>query len=217
MPRPRQTEEQRGETQRAQRDRIVRALADCIVQRGYGATTIADIAASARTSKSTVYAHFADKEEVFLALYSRAADRVLAVIAGADAEAKAAGLDWRERVRANTQAYLSAMAGGHELTRWLLIETQAVSPRALQLRREVLERYGRLLGRLARELARENPELRVPSRTLLIGAIGGFNELMLRAVESGGTPRLPGLTDAATELLCALLSAGPGSPPGPRR
>lgn len=210
MPRRPLTVQQRAEAGAQQRRRIIRALADCIVARGYSATTIADVAGSARTSKSTVYAHFADKEAVFLALYSQAADRVLAVIAGTDAESQAAGLGWRERVQANTHAYLAAMASGHELTRYLLIEAQAVSPAALALRREVLDRYVDLLGRLAREIARENPALRVPSRTLLLGAVGGFNELMLCAVEAGGAPRLRELTTAATELLCALLWAPQG-------
>lgn len=204
MARPALSAVQRAELDAHQRSQILGGLAACIGRKGYGPTTIADIAAAAHTSKSTVYAHFADKEDAFLALYSTASDRVLAVIEQADAEAVAAGLDWRERLEAIVGAYLAAMAGGAALTRCLLIEVQAVSPRALRLRREVLDRYVRLFARITRDIARGRPDLRAPSRGLLLGALGGINEHMLRAVERGA-PRLPGVTADATDLLTAIL------------
>jgi AcrR family transcriptional regulator len=200
MARPPLTAVQRADLDARQRSQILGGLAACIDRKGYGATTIADIAAAARTSKSTVYAHFSDKEAVFLALYSTASDNVLAVIDEADGEARAAGVGWRERLEAIVGAYLATMAGGAALTRCLLIEVQAVSPRALRLRRDVLDRYVRLFARITREIARGRPELRAPSPALLLGALGGINEHMLRAVEDG-PPRLRGVTADATDLL----------------
>lgn len=204
MPRPPLTAGQRAALDTLQRSQILGGLAACIERKGYGATTIADIAAAARTSKSTVYAHFADKEAVFLALYSTASDNVLAVIDEADGMANAANLAGRERLEAIVGAYLAAMAGGAALTRCLLIEVQAVSPRALRMRREVLDRYVALFARICRDLARRQPQLRAPSSALLLGALGGINEHMLRAVEDG-PPRLPGVTADATDLLERIL------------
>ena len=204
MARPPLTAVQRADLDAHQRSQVLGGLAACIDRKGYGATTIADIAAAARTSKSTVYAHFSDKEAVFLALYSTASDNVLAVIDEADGEARAAGLGWRERLEAIVGAYLTAMAGGAALTRCLLIEVQAVSPRALRLRRDVLDRYVRLFARITREITRGRPELRAPSPALLLGALGGINEHMLRAVEDG-PPRLRGVTADATDLLERIL------------
>ena len=48
------------------RGRILRALAGCMAEKGYPATTIADIARVARVSKTVLYAHFRDKEECLL-------------------------------------------------------------------------------------------------------------------------------------------------------
>src|SRR5918994_3704027 len=82
------------------RGRILRALATCMAEKGYQATTISDIARAGRVSKTVVYAHFRDKEECLLELYSRANAKVLATVRLAQEDARAAGLPWRGRLRA---------------------------------------------------------------------------------------------------------------------
>ena len=62
-----------------------------MAEKGYQATTIADIARAARVSKTVVYAHFRDKEQCLLELYSRANDKVLATVRQAQDDARAAG------------------------------------------------------------------------------------------------------------------------------
>src|SRR4051812_21133762 len=74
------------------RGRILRALATCMAEKGYQSTTIADIARAGRVSKTVVYAHFRDKEQVMLELYSRATDHVLETVQQARQEAQTAGL-----------------------------------------------------------------------------------------------------------------------------
>src|SRR4051794_7789345 len=94
------------------RGRILRALATCMAEKGYQSTTIADIARAGRVSKTVVYAHFRDKEQVMLELYSRATDHVLETVQQARQEAQTAGLPWRERLRSVVAAYLPALAAG---------------------------------------------------------------------------------------------------------
>jgi AcrR family transcriptional regulator len=204
--RPPLTAEQRADADARQRNQVLAGLAKSIGEKGYGATTVADIAAQGRISKSTVYAHFESKEDAFLELYAVATDTVLEVVKQTDAESARLGVPWQERVRRATGAYLEAMIAGGGLTRYLLIEAQAVSPAALAKRREVIGSYAKVLRKIARDLTKEEPELlHVPSKTLLIGAIGGMNELMLGAIEAGGMPHLRRLTDDATELFTAVL------------
>ena len=57
------------------RGRILVALATCMAEKGYRATTVADIARVARVSKTGLYAHFHDKEDCLLELVSRATDK----------------------------------------------------------------------------------------------------------------------------------------------
>src|SRR4051795_1087155 len=92
------------------RGRILRALATCMAEKGYRATTVSDIARVAQVSKTVVYAHFRDKEQCLLELYSRATDVVLDTVRQAQDDARAADLPWRDRVRSGVAAYLGVLA-----------------------------------------------------------------------------------------------------------
>jgi AcrR family transcriptional regulator len=188
------------------RGRILWALATCMATKGYQATTIADIAAAARVSKTVVYAHFRDKEHCLLELYSRANDKVLATVRQAQTEAHSAGLPWRDRLRAGIGAYLETLAAGPAVAWAALVEVQAAGRAALALRREVVDRYVDLLTEVAEGLVEEHPdEVRPVDRSVLVAAVGGVNELMLSRVERGDTELLPEDTDVAAGIVIGLL------------
>jgi AcrR family transcriptional regulator len=188
------------------RGRILRALAACIAEKGYRATTMSDVARVAQVSKTVVYAHFRDKEECLLELYSRATDGVLDTVHTAQEQARAARLPWRERVECGVTAYLGALAAGPAVAWAALVEVQAAGRRALTLRRAVVDRYVDLLEELAAELRRLQPdEIRPVGRQLVLAAVGGINELMLARVERGEAERLPEDAAAATAVLVGLL------------
>jgi AcrR family transcriptional regulator len=186
------------------RGRILWALATCMAQKGYQATTIADIARAARVSKTIVYAHFRDKEHCLLELYSRATDRVLETVRTAQEDA--AGLPWRDRIRVVTATYLETLAGGPAVAWAALVEVQAAGRSALTLRRDVIDRYVDLLTGVAAQLAERHPdEVRPISRALVLAAVGGINELMLARVERGEAERLPEDAGVAADVLIGLL------------
>jgi AcrR family transcriptional regulator len=188
------------------RGRILRALATCMAEKGYQATTIADIARAARVSKTVVYAHFRDKEQCLLELYSRATDHVLGTVRSAREGARAAGLPWRDRVRAVIAAYLDALAAGPAMAWAAVVEVQAAGRGALALRRDVINRYVDLLTEVAAELVEQHPdEVRPVRRELLLAAVGGINELILARVERGDAERLPEDADDATAVVVGLL------------
>ncbi|WP_164704422.1 TetR/AcrR family transcriptional regulator [Blastococcus litoris] len=188
------------------RGRILWALATCMVGKGYQATTISDIAAAARVSKTVVYAHFRDKEHCLLELYSRANDKVLDRVRQAQEEARQAGLPWRERVRAGVGAYLETLADGPAVAWAALVEVQAAGRPALALRRRMIDRYVELLTEVAAALAAEHPdEVRPVSRDLLVAAVGGINELMLARVERGEAEQLRDDDDTAAAIVIGLL------------
>jgi AcrR family transcriptional regulator len=188
------------------RGRILRALATCMVEKGYPATTIADIARAGRVSKTVVYAHFRDKEECLLELYTRATDQVMGTVAGARQAARAEGLPWRDRVRAVVRAYLDALAGSPAVAWTALVEIQAAGRPALELRRQVIDRHVDLLTGVATELARQHPdEVRPVSRQMVLAAVGGINELILARVERGDTERLPEDAEVAADVVIGLL------------
>jgi AcrR family transcriptional regulator len=59
------------------RQRLFAALRGLIVDRGYDAITLADVAAAAGVGRTAVYNHFADKESVLLAWVNDETDRYL--------------------------------------------------------------------------------------------------------------------------------------------
>jgi AcrR family transcriptional regulator len=188
------------------RGRILWGLASCMAEKGYQATTIADIARAARVSKTVVYAHFRDKQHCLLELYARANDNVLATVREAQETARSAGLPWRERLRAGIGAYLEALAAGPAVAWAALVEVQAAGRPALALRRGMIDRYVDLIGELADELAIEHPdEVRPVSRDLVLAAVGGINELILARVERGEATRIAEDTEVATATVVGLL------------
>jgi len=188
------------------RGRILWALATCMATKGYRATTIADIAAAARVSKTVVYAHFRDKEHCLLELYSRANDKVLETVREAQEAARSADLPWRDRLRAGIGAYLETLAAGPAVAWAALVEVQAAGRPALVLRRGMIDRYVDLLCDVATGLAEEHPgEVRPVGRDLLVAAVGGINELMLARVERGEAERLAEDIPVATEIVVGLL------------
>jgi AcrR family transcriptional regulator len=188
------------------RGRILWALATCMAQKGYRATTIADIARAGRVSKTVVYAHFRDKEDCLLELYSRATDRVLETVRTTQERTQAEGLPWRERLRAVIGAYLEALAAGPAVAWAALVEVQAAGHSALTLRRGVVDRYVDLLTGVAAQLLVEHPdEVRPVNRELLLAAVGGINEVLLARVERGEAERLPEAAGVAADVLIGLL------------
>jgi AcrR family transcriptional regulator len=182
--------------------RLTDGLAASIAEKGYAATTIADVVRHARVSKRTFYEQFADKESCFLALYSETSDELLAVIAEAAAEPGA----WEARVDAAARTYFERLAAEPALLRAALVEIQAAGPRARRLRRDVQRRYADLLRALSEQAAAEEAGIRPLSPRLATAVVGGLNELMLEAVEQGEEERVGELAGAATELLRSVMA-----------
>ena len=190
------------------RGRILRALAVCMAEKGYRATTMSDIARVGQVSKTVVYAHFRDKEQCLLELYSRVTDAVLETVREAQDAARTAVLPWRDRVRSTVGAHLAVLAAGPALAWAALVEVQAAGTSALALRRDVVDRYVDLLGEAAAELHAACPdEVRPLHRSLLVAAVGGINELMLARVERGEADRLVEDADVAAAVLIGLLES----------
>lgn len=192
--------------------RLLGAMGELVAERGYPAVTVGDVVGRARVSKRTFYEHFADREACFLATYAAAAEGALAQIAAVAEESAARELALPEMVQRAVRAYLGALAGQPALTRTLLTEISSVGPRGWEVRREVLRRFAdQLTARVAEARARSGdcgpPEL---PPALALALVGGINELVLDAVESGRADRLLELEPTATALVVAVLSRPSG-------
>jgi AcrR family transcriptional regulator len=73
----------RSRRQLTQRERMVRAAAQVVVERGYAALSIPAISAAAGTSNQTFYEHFQSKRDAFLAAFDAVAADAVRVAGGA--------------------------------------------------------------------------------------------------------------------------------------
>ena len=69
----------REEVVRNQRERLFGAMVACVAEKGYEATTVADLLALSGVSRSAFYERFRDKEDCFLATFDAAAEKALAM------------------------------------------------------------------------------------------------------------------------------------------
>jgi AcrR family transcriptional regulator len=189
---------------------LINGLAAAVSDKGYAASTIADIVAHARVSKRTFYEHFADKEECLMALYSDACDQLMAVLRSAGTSDQ----PWRERVRVAVGAYLSTLESLPAVSRTVLVEMQAAGPRAYRLRQEKLRQFADTLVAIVEDGRPANPEIPALSPAMAIALVGGVNELVLQAVDpyahegaEAGIP-LRSLNDTVVRLVSAVLTSG---------
>ena len=180
---------------------LANGLAAAITDKGYAATTIADIVARARVSKRTFYEHFGDKEACLMALYEQSSDQLMADVEQAVREAPTAATAIRDGV----SAYLAGLQSMPTVARTLLVEIQAAGPSAFQLRQRMQRRFADALV----ALVAKSPELPPLAPDLAIALVGGINELTLQVVDpyAAADASFTALTTTVEKLVHAVLSA----------
>lgn len=135
------------------RRRLLTSARRLFLNRGFHATSLADVAADAGFTKGAVFSQFADKADLFLALLEQQSTRRVAIFEAlrfeqptADGLARAIALDWRQNVG--------------EKPRWtlLLIEFRVFAARNQAVGRRYAEIHDRLCATVAGLLGRHRAE-----------------------------------------------------------
>src|SRR5271154_3728432 len=114
----------------SQRERLLRSVIAAVSESGYRAVTVADIVRRARVSRAAFYAHFADKEDCFLAATAEGRDLMIAQIVSATRALPADACD-EEVLRVACRAYLAFLAGEPAFARIFYIHMPTAGPRAM--------------------------------------------------------------------------------------
>ena len=184
------------------RHRIVDALAGLCVEQGYRATTIADVAHRARVGRGSIYEHFENREQIFLAVLDRATselfERVEAACAAADERSE-------ERVEAGLAALLAWVAV-EPVAAWVcFVESLCATPESFHRYLEAIARFTALLrGALPSEVPR--PETTAES---LAGGVASILSGLIRAGRAESAPEL--LPQLTVFLRAPFLTVGSGS------
>lgn len=159
------------------RDRLMLAMAESLMEKGFAKTVVADIVKRARVSRRTFYEEFADRGECFLELCNRTTDVSRRLI---DAAADPA-LPWEDQTSGAVDAYFNFMTAEPRLTHAILFEVYALGERGLAAHRETHHEFTDQMMDLAAR-ARENGakirEINYATAAAVVGAIYQLIQMM---------------------------------------
>jgi AcrR family transcriptional regulator len=202
VPAPHDWEDARATPAALVRARMFDAITRAVAEKGYAATTVADITARSRVSRRTFYEHFSDKEDCFLGAYQSASEATLSAVAAATREHPAG--DWRGRLTTALVTYIGILAEDPELAQVTLIDVLGAGPRALAVREQILEQYTDFYRRLAVRASRAG-SLAPVSDVFLRGIVGAIAEIIQHELLAKRVGELPDLVPTLVALTLTVL------------
>lgn len=165
--------------ERSQRQRILDAMIDSCAEKTYAATTITDIVARARISRTTFYKHFDDKRACFDAAIDYCIEQ-LEEVASSSHSPEEAPPDAARKAAAAVLRALSAQPG---LAQLLTGDAIAVEPKVIECYRKATIPALEALWSRAGEPTKAHTDPRV--------AFGQAQVLILNQIATGNADRLP--------------------------
>jgi AcrR family transcriptional regulator len=191
----------------SQRTRLIDAMAQVVAEKGYAASTVADVVERAGVSRRTFYEQFDDKEACFLAAYDAGLAAVLFRIGEAVDVNPAA--PWRERARAGVESFLALLASQPAFARALQVEILTAGPAALDRRTGMLVMFGGIWRNVHERARAEEPALPdLPDEVFTILS-AGLEELIRDCIRTRGPAALPELADPILRTVFAVFGASP--------
>lgn len=184
----------RDEVVRSQRDRILTAMAEAMVEYGYVGTSVAQILRRAGVSRETFYEQFRSKEDCFAAAYGRAVDGLLGRMAEISA-GHAPGADALSRLDALLSAYLDGLVAEPAFARVFLVEVYAAGPAAVRQRAELQTNFVELI---VRTVDAQTEEQRFACQTLA----AAVSAMVTARIATGDIDGLRALHDPLLDMVC---------------
>lgn len=182
------------------RTRLLQGMAQALANRGYAATTIADIVREASVSRRTFYEHFDSKPECLVALFEAASHNALKVLR----EAIDPAHPWQQQVEQALSAYFDALASNPLLMRTLYVEILGLGAEGLAARRRVNQDIAAFMLVVVNGSSNQQQPL---TPQMAMAVVGGINELVLEAIERDRVARLRELVAPAAQLVRAVTSS----------
>ena len=142
----------RDEAERNQRERLFAALVATVAEKGYEATTVADLVQLSGVSRSAFYRHFTDKEECFLTAAETLAQPTVEIMEHAEH-----GPSGEERTREALEAFLKLIAAQPAASKMCFVEIYAAGPEAVAVVQRTTDTFEAFVGPLFDQVpGREN-------------------------------------------------------------
>jgi AcrR family transcriptional regulator len=160
------------------------------------------------TREAAFYAHFADKEDCFLAA-TREGGSLLADRVAAAGRQQPAHLSAEAALRASIAAYLGFLAAEPAFARAFFIDMPAVGARAVQRLEAAQHSFARMTRKWHERARRENPSWPDVPYDAYLALAGATAELVRAEVRHDRIRGIPGLEDTLVALHLAILAARP--------
>jgi AcrR family transcriptional regulator len=178
-------------------ERILRALAAVVADKGYPDTTVAEVVERASTSQRTFYEHFKNKEDAIVAALDSGSAHMLAAALPAFRRAP----DWKHAVHDTIEAMFRWGAEEPEYARMGGVEMYAAGKRALDQREVVTEGMEGLLA--------PGYEIKPETPPIAAEAVGGaLYSLLYDHVNKKGPETLPDLVPTLVYVTLAPFLEG---------
>ena len=199
----------------SQRERLLRSVIAAVAESGYPAVTVADIVRQARVSRAAFYAHFADKEDCFLAATAEGREFMIDRVVSAT-RALPPGAPDEEIIRSACRAYLAFLVGESAFARVFYIHMPTAGPRAMDRLQAAPGLFADLNQRWHERARRRHPEWPAVPPEVYLALAGATDELVRSLVRAGRPDALPDLEETLVSLHLAVLAARPWPAAAPR-
>jgi AcrR family transcriptional regulator len=185
----------------SQRERLIRGMLENVARRGYAATTVPEVVATARVSRNAFYEFFADKTDCFIAACNEEARGLLrAAVAFADEP------DWLESIRLGVRAYLRWWAERPRFARAYFTGLPAAGDRAIAQRERTYELFAETFVEVGRRARLQQPALAPLPDIVPMLLVRAITELVAAEVRAGRTERLGELERDIVFVVVKLLA-----------
>ncbi len=196
----------------SQLSRLRGATIAAVAEAGYQAVRVADIVSRARVSRAAFYAHFADKEDAFLAA-TREGGQLMSGRVIAATRALPAGAPDEDVLRAACRAFLEFLGNEPAFARVFYIDMPTAGPRAVERFEQAGRRFAAMTATWHERARTRHPHWPVVPDDAYLGLAGACAELVRARVRADRTKALPELEDTMVALHLAVLAARPWPAP----
>ena len=187
------------------RDEILDIAAQCFAQRSYPAASMNDIAAAGGTSKARLYHYYESKEAILFDLLDRYTQRLLAIIAQAQATAQRRNLDDRATLHELVRSFLEEYETSATRHVALLHDTQFLGEQQREL---ILNRQRDVVSAVTRFVQRAYPQRATPAnQTALTMMLFGMINWTFTWLRPGGPMSYAAFAEEVIGMLERGLSA----------
>jgi AcrR family transcriptional regulator len=185
----------------SQRERLLRAMLECVAEYGYEGTTVPKVVATARVSGNAFYEFFTDKAECFLAACDEIATELLTELTAMTTEP-----DWIQALCKGTGVYLRWWSERPAFAKAYLLSLRTAGERADTQREHTYALFREMFADLGRRARAEQPDLPPLSRLIPRALVVAITEIVADEVREGRAAELERLQDEIARLAIRLLA-----------